>query len=459
MNYLFDKVDNSKLVIFRVFFGLLVTIECWGAIATGWVKETLVDTTYTFTFIGFEWTQFLLGDTMYAIYAIMGALGVLIMLGAFYKAAAWSFFLLWGLTYFMQKSHYNNHYYLLWVVALLMAIVPAHRYMSIDSNFNARLRSMITERWTINIFKIQIFFVYFFAAVAKLYPGWYEHRFLQIRMASSAQWFRDKMNLDWFADFITQPSIIQFLTWGGIFFDFLIVPLLLFKPTRKIAFLAAAIFHIFNSITLQIGIFPYFALALCIFFFDNDEVRNWFLPWKGRFALNDSELVKPVRRAWIQGFILIFIAIQLYLPLRHWLIPGDVLWTEEGHRKAWRMMLRSKTGMANFVVVTPDGESRYIQPGDYLRPHQIPGLYTKPDHMWQFAQKIKQDFSQKGQQEVQVYVKNSMVSINGGPMHPFINDSVDLANTKWRYFGQQSWILSEPENYYYKDQSTSQPNR
>ncbi|WP_316930169.1 HTTM domain-containing protein [Leeuwenhoekiella sp. MAR_2009_132] len=35
---------------------------------------------------------------------------------------------------------------------------------------------------------------------------------------------------------------------------------------------------------------------------------------------------------------------QLELPLRHWIIKDDVLWTEEGHRLSWRMMLRSKGG-------------------------------------------------------------------------------------------------------------------
>ncbi|MFT6320530.1 MAG: hypothetical protein ACJAT4_001455, partial [Granulosicoccus sp.] len=38
-------------------FGFLMVAESFGAIATGWVKKTLVDPQFTFSFFGFEWLQ------------------------------------------------------------------------------------------------------------------------------------------------------------------------------------------------------------------------------------------------------------------------------------------------------------------------------------------------------------------------------------------------------------------
>ncbi len=79
--YLFRKVDNSPLVIFRIIFGLLIVAECWGAIFTGWVQTNFVEPHITFSFIGFEWTNVFLGQNMIYLYVLMGILGWFIVFG------------------------------------------------------------------------------------------------------------------------------------------------------------------------------------------------------------------------------------------------------------------------------------------------------------------------------------------------------------------------------------------
>ncbi len=49
---------------------------------------------------------------------------------------------------------------------------------------------------------------------------------------------------------------------------------------------------------------------------------------------------------------------QVYLPVRHYFIPGNVFWTEEGHRMAWRMMLRNKAGEVVVYVSKPDPQKK-----------------------------------------------------------------------------------------------------
>lgn len=448
MNYLFEKIDNSKLIVFRIFFGLLIMLECWGAIATGWVQETFVDVNFTFNFIGFDWTQVLVGESMYLIFVIMGFLGLLIMLGAFYRPAIIGFFLLWSLTYFMQKSHYNNHYYLMMIVSFLMIWMPANHYLSIDANIKSRIRSQMVLRWHYLVFIILIACVYIFAAIAKLTPGWLNNHFLPIRLNSSAHWFEGKFGENLFSDFLRNENLSQFLSYAGIGFDFLIVPLLLFRPTRMLAFIAAVIFHIFNSITLQIGIFPYFALALCIFFFENSEIKKIFLPFKSRNVMDERVQISNRNKNIVLWFISIFTIVQIYLPLRHHLIEDDVLWTEEGHRMAWRMMLRSKMGSGYFETHLPDGSIQHENLMNYLSPHQFHGVKSKPDMIWQFAQHLKKEYQSQGHDSVKVYYKSSKLRINNGPYFDFIDPTVDLANTKWSYFGHQEWILPSPDDYY-----------
>ena len=58
---------------------------------------------------------------------------------------------------------------------------------------------------------------------------------------------------------------------------------------------------------------------------------------------------KPPRKLVI-CFIFIWMAAQIILPFRHFLIEGDANWTEEGQDFSWRMMLRAK--MAGQIIYT-----------------------------------------------------------------------------------------------------------
>src|SRR5690606_39692624 len=122
-----------SLIFFRLIFGLLIFLESAGAIFTGWVKRVFVDPAFTFTFIGFEWLTPLPGYGMYFYYALMAVFGLMVMVGFFYRFALTSFTILWTATYLMQKTSYNNHYYLLILFCLIMLILPAHRWLSVDA--------------------------------------------------------------------------------------------------------------------------------------------------------------------------------------------------------------------------------------------------------------------------------------------------------------------------------------
>src|SRR5690554_893223 len=115
---LFKHIDNSPLIVFRIIFGLLCFLEAVGAIFTGWVKRTLIDPEFTFSFIGLEFLQPLPGNWMYVYFLIMGLFGLGIMLGYKYRFSAIMFALMWTTTYFMQKASYNNHYYLLMLLSV-----------------------------------------------------------------------------------------------------------------------------------------------------------------------------------------------------------------------------------------------------------------------------------------------------------------------------------------------------
>ena len=105
---LFKQIDNTGLVLFRTVFGLLITIEAFGAIATGWVRRTLVEPPFTFNFIGFDFLQHLQGDLLYYYFVIMGIFGIFVMIGFKYRFSMIAYALMWICIYLMQKSSYNS---------------------------------------------------------------------------------------------------------------------------------------------------------------------------------------------------------------------------------------------------------------------------------------------------------------------------------------------------------------
>ena len=141
--WLFAPVDNAGLAAFRVLYGLILAAEAFGALATGWVTKIFVNTEFTFGFIGFQClADALHGPIMYFYYGLLGLYWVLMMaFGYKYKLATTGYFILWWAVYLSQKSHYNNHYYLMVILTGLMFFIDCNRFFSVDSKHGKVERS------------------------------------------------------------------------------------------------------------------------------------------------------------------------------------------------------------------------------------------------------------------------------------------------------------------------------
>jgi len=428
---LFKQIDNSALIVFRIIFGLLCLLESIGAIFTGWVSRNFIEPKFTFTFIGFEWLQPLPGYWMFVYYVIMGVFGLFIMLGYKYRFSIISFALMWTATYLMQKASYNNHYYFLILLSVIMIFQPANRYASIDIKLNPKIKKISMPQWCSLVLIAQVFILYTFGAIAKFYPDWLDLTYPELIL-------KRKIGYPIIGQFLQLDFMKYFVAYGGLLFDGLIIPLLLFKPTRKMALYCAIFFHLFNSLVFQIGIFPYLSLAFVLFFFEPKVIRNIFL--KKKVLYLENEVKTPNRKYLYIAVIGIYFLIQIGLPLRHHFIKDNVLWTEEGHRLSWRMMLRSKSGMATYIVVNKKTKERTkINLRDYLTRKQRSIVKSKPDVIWQFAQHLKKEFAKKNE-DISVFV-NCKISVNRRPYKTLIDPKVDIANVSWNRFGHNKWIL------------------
>ncbi|RAJ15005.1 HTTM domain-containing protein [Olleya aquimaris] len=429
--FLFKHIDNSALIVFRIIFGLLCFLESVGAIFTGWVKYTLIDPKFTFNFIGFDFLQPLPGHWMYVYYAIMGCFGLLIMLGYKYRLSMIAFTLMWTATYLMQKASYNNHYYLLCLLSGIMIFLPANKYASLDVKLNPSIKQISMPNWCKWIFVIQLLILYTYASIAKWYPDW-------IDLTVPTQLMKNKINYPIIGEALQHPFIPALVGYGGILYDGLIIPFLLYKPTRKLAFFGSIFFHLFNSIVFGVGIFPYLALGFSVFFFSPKTIRNIFLKQKPFYQ--EHKVIVPNYKPALVGIASVYFIVQLILPIRHHFLKDNVLWTEEGHRLSWRMMLRSKNGFALYKVVDKHtNKATTINLDHYLSKKQKRLVTTKPDAIWQFAQRLKQEFLSNGQ-DVSVFV-DCKVSVNGRPFVRLVDLNTDLASVQWEPFKHSDWLL------------------
>lgn len=432
---LFKQVDNSPLIVFRIFFGLLIALEAWGAIATGWVRRTLVEPQFTFNFIGFDFLQPLPGSGMYFYFGLMGLFGIFVMLGFKYRFSIIAYTLLWSCVYFMQKTSYNNHYYLLILLLIFMCIVPAHNYFSIDAKKNPELKSISMPNWVVLFIIGQIWIVYTYASLAKLYPDWLDGTFPELLMKGRAHYWL-------IGNLLQEPWVHMSICIFGILFDLLVVPLLLWKRTRKAMFIASIFFHLFNSIVFQIGIFPYMSLAFTVFFFPKEYIHRKFL--KSKAFYEDAEVKTPHLAPLLKTFFAIWFTVQLILPVRHHFIEGNVFWTEEGHKLSWRMMLRSKGGFASFKIKNLNtGKTEYVKLDEYLTTKQRRNL-LKPDGIYQFTQRLKKEYAEKDI-PIEIYARVK-VSLNGRKPAFLIDPKLDLTTIEWDYFFHNEWVLPQPES-------------
>lgn len=437
--WLTTPVDNSLLILFRVVFGLLIAAEGGGAIATGWVRSVFIEPEFTFNFIGFDFLQPLVGETMYIVYGLLAVTGLMVMVGLRYRLAILTYAVLWTVSYLLQKTSYNNHYYLLMLLCWLMALMPANRYYSLDVRQGYVTKSVTCPRWCVVVFCGQLLIVYTFASLAKVYPDWLSGIPIQL-------WFSTKADFWLIGPLLQQEWVQTAVIYGGIAFDGLIIPGLLWKRTRPFAFAAAVLFHGFNSAVFHIGIFPYLAIALCVFCFPGKQIRQWFFKRKPRVTSEVMAQTSYTLAPWMLAVGGIYFLWQIYLPMRHHWYEGNVFWTEEGHRMSWRMMLRTKSGSVRFKIEDlKTGETWWVEPRDHLTSKQARKVATHPDMIWQFGQFLEKEYQKRGYDDLAIYAYGD-VSLNGHPYSPMVDSSVDLSAVPWQPFRHATWIYPDRDD-------------
>ena len=472
---LFRKVDASSLAAFRIMFGALMLFEAINYGAFLCLDCLYRETDLLFKYHRFEWVRLLPGPGLELVFVVMAFAAAGVMLGLFYRVSAVLLVLTFGYLFLLDQALYLNHFYLALLFAAILVFVPAHRTWSLDARRRPAFASSTVPNWGRFWLGAQLEIVLVHAGLAKLTGDWLNLEPMRLWMTDASV---DEAGL---FVWLTQDPGIMAASYGAIALHLVGAPLLLWKRTRLFVLALYGVFHVVNASVFNIGIFPFMTFAATLVLFDADwprQVFRWLAArgWMTRLAAvaapgpggeggsvgalrvagDDAETrhpgSRPVRRpdratALRVGVVVLvggWLAVQVLVPLRHHLAPGNVAWNEDGHRFAWRMKLRSKRGQATFHVIRADGTRVVVDPRDHLTRKQAWKMACIPDMIWQFAWFLEAEHDPDGTRGVAVHV-DARCSLNTRPAQPLVDRLVDLTEVR-REDPVSGWItpLSTP---------------
>ena len=437
-----SPVHIAPLAILRIAFGSIMLISVIRFLLKGWVYAFYIKPKLHFTFYGFDWVKPLGAAGMYFMFAVLIITAILVTIGLYYRLAIVTFSLCFTYVEMIDKTTYLNHYYFISVMAFLMILVPANRYYSLDIWRKPDLKVTMVPAWCTGIFKLQLLLVYFFAGISKLNHDWL------IAAMPLRIWLPANSQLPIIGGLLTKLWVAYAFSWFGAIFDLFIGFLLLSNRARKAAYFMVVVFHLFTAWFFKIGMFPYIMIFVTIVFFSAKTHLKIIAFLKKFFEFPDiNEVEHPrdyklstTKTKFIYAVLILHFTIQLLLPFRYLLYPGELYWTEEGYRFSWRVMLMEKGGTAFFHVKDPaTGHQTEIINSQYLTQFQETQMSTQPDMILQFAHLLAKEYEKKGIKDP-IVTAQSYVTLNGSGSRLYIDSTINLAKEQ-DSFGHKKWIL------------------
>ncbi len=424
------------MVTLRIVFGLAMCISTVRFLWLGWVEDQYLRPLYHFSYYGFEWVKVAPPWALYSVYGLMLAASLGILVGMYYRLSTVFFFLTFTYVELLDKTYYLNHYYFVSLMALLFCMVPAHRFFSWDAYKRPSLSRTTVPAWCVYLLQFQIGCVYFFAGIAKINPNWLLEA-MPLRM-----WLPAQDDMPFLGPFLRKTWVAYAFSWVGMLYDLCISFLLLGRKTRLPSYCILLVFHALTGYFFQIGVFP-LVMSLCTLVFFSEGFHKKFL--SGIAALlRISPFSTPLESGKKQleidhrddrghsyrklSIVLLtsYVLLQVLLPFRYVLYPGNLFWTEEGYRFSWRVMLVEKAGSAIFKVRNnaTGGEFEVVN-RQFLNTHQEKQMAFQPDMILQYAHFLGEHYKARGLRDISVFC-DCQVTLNGRPSRPIVDPNQDL---------------------------------
>jgi len=318
--------------------------------------------------------------------------------------------------YSMGESRFVNHFYMKGLIIFLLCWTRCGRAWSVDSLLKGIWRKYkgkepnytgdkTCPKWNIILIRAQVAVIFFFATSSKIQEDWLRGQPWKFYISRP---YRSRAMCRWLLDVVfgsadgASEAYGLFISHAGIFYDGIIVPILVYLTFRPLEWsnnyqsifvfsifvISSTIFHTSNAyITQHIGQFPMMTWVLYSLFFQ----YNWpslIIQWLigqlklfgilptienfSEFTTKSTDSKSPIRGrkkkksskksqksdstrnsslTWTQWFVIILIifwlGFQIYVPTLHLWSKHRPLWVSS-YYFGWRMM------MTHFTVETAE---------------------------------------------------------------------------------------------------------
>ncbi|KAG7299861.1 hypothetical protein JYU34_016881 [Plutella xylostella] len=430
---------------------------------------------------------------MALVYAAMwiGAAGL--MLGWRFRRCSIMFAACYWYLLLVEKSYWNNHSYLFGLVALLLVGSNANCYWSLDAYFDRRQSRTTVPYWNYFVLKYQFFILYFVAGLKKGTAEWLTGYSLP---NLGEHWVFTPFKL------FLSVSQIDYLVvhWFAFLFDLTVVFWLSWPRTRRVAAVFCAAFHLMNIRLFRIGMFPWVCLATLPLYYPYDwpkrvlkKLQNIYIKFFKReddYVCNDDAAAvnntddettpnddkdqddnekseaqdqsesedkgqiedgiekcdsKKKRTVY---FIILYMALQAFLPYSHFLTKGYNNWTSGLYGYSWDMMVHTwETNSVVVRVVDNDKQTQFFLDPYIWAPND---RWTRHgDMVYQYAHCIKRNLLQLNEElnfndqlstNISIYI-DVWCSMNGRFQQRMFDPKVDLLRASWWPFQAVDWLM------------------
>ena len=438
--FLFSKISIAPLVLFRIAIGFFLLVEYYRFWTNGHIQNNWIAPRFHFTYIFFDWVQLPPGNSIYLIWTLMAIAAFCVAIGFYYRVNIVICFLIWTYGFLLESTCFNNHYYFTCILLFIAFFLPLERSFSLDARRNPEIKQDECFSYNLWLIRIMVSIPYAFGGIIKINTDWFAGEPIRT-------WLHKTNNFPFLQDIYTQEWFVYFVIYSGVLFDLLIVPFLLTKKTRPYAFITATIFHLSNSLVFHIGIFPWLMICLTLLYFDPDTIKAFFSSKRKKAKKKNKDekkqelMIDNKRKKLITVLFFSFFTLQILLPLRTFLYPGNPAWTLETTEFSWRMKHSDIYSETFFLVYDPNSKNLWdIDDEEFLEPRQKHKMRASPRLMLRYAKFIKEYLIERGYpKNIQIKV-DSKCSLNSRSLQRKVDPEIDLASETLK-LGHYDWIL------------------
>ncbi|ODM95905.1 Vitamin K-dependent gamma-carboxylase [Orchesella cincta] len=397
----------------------------------------------------FEWIQPLPIQQACILYSIMWAGSIGIMLGLKFRLSCLLYLCPYLYFFLLDKSRWNNHSYLFSLFTMLLTWSGAGQHMSIDAlSIPKETKLSGVPKWNYFILKFQIFLLYFYAGVKKLFDSDWINGYSMKNLSKHSVFSPLKL--------VTDAETIEFymVHMGGLVYDLTVGFMLNFDFSKKAAYLLSLMFHGLNSQIFHIGMFPYVCLASLVLFckpgefpcslfktnLEQTSSKSSRLTKRTKVSRNESSSpCKSSSSRATTGLLLFYMLLQLVLPFSHSITQGYNTWTKGLYGYSWDMMINSWETLHQKITVRNyyTGDERYLDTDVWVTNDR---WSSHPDMAKQYAGCISRNLARFNITNIEIYM-DVWKSLNGRFQQRMYDPRVNILTAPWSPFEEVTWVL------------------